>query len=524
MKTGDNEINMWYNRISIPSWHAIKKDAVRLLKGMFSKMENTYDVIIAGCGAAGLSNAINLPSTCRILLLCKKELTLCNSALAQGGIAGVYQPPGDETDDSVDLHVQDTLIAGGFKNNTDSVNLLTENAKYEIAKLLELGADFDRTPDGKLHRTLEGGHSRHRIFHHKDSTGAEILRTLAEKVRALPNVTIMENTMMVDLKKTSTGFSVLLLKDDKLFAAHCHFMTLATGGIGRIYEFTTNSKIATGDGIAMASRIGAETKNLHLIQFHPTAFNNHHTRECFLVSEAVRGEGAYLLNCNKERFMDRYDQRLELAPRDVVSHAIIMESRRTGSCDFYLDISRKDPDFIRKRFPMIYESVMEQGYDMTKEPIPIFPCQHYLMGGINVDQKSETSVKNLFACGECSHTGVHGNNRLASNSLLEALVFSHQAANAIAERLNDCPRDFEEYEFPERKDPVPMPAGFRTEIRHIMQESCFVIPDTSKILDGFEKIREIRRKLMTSNYIINSDYVEACSLAEVGYLILKEVI
>lgn len=497
---------------------------VRLLKGLFSKMENTYDVIIAGCGAAGLYNAINLPQDCRILMLCKQELTLCNSALAQGGIAGVYQPPGDTTDDSADLHMQDTLIAGGFKNNPEAVGLLVDNAKYEIENILKLGADFDRTPDGKLHRTLEGGHSRHRIFHHKDSTGAEIIRTLIEKVKTLPNVTIMENTMMTDLKKTSTGFSVQLLKDGELSSAHCHFMTLATGGIGRIYEFTTNSKIATGDGIAMASRLGAEIRNLHLIQFHPTAFNNHHTRECLLVSEAVRGEGAYLLNCNKERFMHLYDERLELAPRDVVSHSIVMESRRTGSCDFYLDISHKDSEFIKKRFPMIYESVLEQGYDMTKEPIPIYPCQHYLMGGINVNQQSETSVKNLFACGECSHTGVHGNNRLASNSLLEALVFSHQAALTISERLHECTDGFEEAVFPEREDAVPMPAGFRTKIRHIMQESCFVIPDTSKILEGFERIREIRRTLMTENYIIDSNYVEACSLAEVGYLILKEII
>lgn len=487
-------------------------------------MENTYDVIIAGCGAAGLYNALNLPRTCKILMLCKQELTLCNSALAQGGIAGVYHPPGDTTDDSTDLHVQDTLIAGGFKNNPEAVGLLVDNAKFEIEKILELGADFDRTPDGKLHRTLEGGHSRHRIFHHKDSTGAEILRTLIEAVKVLPNVTILENAMMVDLKKTSTGFSVQILKDEKLSAAHCHFMTLATGGIGRIYEFTTNSKIATGDGIAMASEIGAEIRNLHLIQFHPTAFNNHHTRECLLVSEAVRGEGAYLLNCNKERFMHLYDERLELAPRDVVSHSIVLESRRTGSCDFYLDISHKDAEFIKKRFPMIYESVLEQGYDMTKGPIPIYPCQHYLMGGINVNQNSETSVKNLFACGECSHTGVHGNNRLASNSLLEALVFSHQAALTVSERMNTCPDEFEEFHFPKRENAIPLPTGFRTEIRHIMQESCFVIPDTSKILEGFERIREIRRNLMNENYIIDINYIEARSLAEVGYLILKEVI
>ncbi len=485
-------------------------------------MENTYDVIIAGAGAAGLYHAINLPESAKILVICKQELTLCNSALAQGGIAGVYQPEGDKTDDSIDLHIEDTLIAGGYKNDPEAVRLLTENAKYEIEAILRLGVDFDRTADGKLHRTLEGGHSRHRIFHHKDTTGAAILDTLIRKVKTLPNVTIMENTMMVDLKKTATGFSAELLKDDKLSAVHCRFMTLCTGGIGRIYEFTTNSKIATGDGIAMAHTLGAEIRNLHLIQFHPTAFNNHHTRECLLISEAVRGEGAYLLNCHKERFMHLYDERLELAPRDVVSNAIIRESRRTGSCDFYLDISHKDSEFIKGRFPMIYEGVLELGYDITKEPIPIYPCQHYLMGGIQVNKQSETTVENLFACGECSHTGVHGNNRLASNSLLEALVFSRQAANTIAERLTMCEGELEEASFPKKESPIPLPSGYRTEIRHIMQESCFVIPDEEKIQEGFKRICEIRDTLMNGSYIIDTNYIEARSLAEVGYLVLKE--
>ena len=317
-----------------------------------------------------------------------------------------------------------------------------------LPKILDYGVDFDRTPDGELHRTLEGGHSRHRIFHHKDATGAEILDKLLKKVKTLPNVTILEHAMMTGMQKTDTGFSVNVMQGGSCTVYSSHFMILATGGIGRVYRFTTNSKIATGDGIAFAYENGAEIRNLHLIQFHPTAFNDHHTRECFLISEAVRGEGAYLLNCNKERFMDRYDERLELAPRDVVSHAIILESRRTHSDNFYLDISYKDSEFIKNRFPMIYEKVLEQGYDMTKEPIPIFPCQHYLMGGIQVDDNSETTAPNLYAAGECSHTGVHGNNRLASNSLLEALVFSRQAALDIAKKLPDAPKTFTAAEFP----------------------------------------------------------------------------
>ena len=483
-------------------------------------MENNFDVIIAGCGAAGLYGAINLPSDCRVLLLCKQELTLCNSALAQGGIAGVYKSP----EDSIELHEHDTMVAGGFTNNPETVHILTTHAAHEIQAILDFGVDFDRTPDGELHRTLEGGHSRHRIFHHKDATGAEILDKLIKKVKTLPNVTILEHAMMMGMQKTETGFSVNVMQGGSCTVYSSHFMMLATGGIGRVYQFTTNSKIATGDGIAFAYENGAEIRNLHLIQFHPTAFNDHHTRECFLISEAVRGEGAYLLNCNKERFMDRYDERLELAPRDVVSRSIILESRETHSDNFYLDISYKDPEFVKNRFPMIYEKVMEQGYDMTKEPIPIFPCQHYLMGGIQVDDNSETTVPNLYAAGECSHTGVHGNNRLASNSLLEALVFARRTTYDIARRMR---HESSEVTAP----PPPVPAGgralepgYRTAVREMMQKAWFVIPDYEAVQTGLATARGILEELRTGGYALTTDYVEAKSLATVCTIILQEVV
>jgi len=483
-------------------------------------MEQSYDVIIVGCGAAGLYGAIHMPPEARVLLLCKQELTLCNSSLAQGGIAGVYQSPTD----SIELHEHDTMVAGGFQNDPKMLHILTIHAANEIQEILDFGVDFDRTADGELHRTLEGGHSKHRIFHHKDATGAEIVNTLIRKVKTLPNVTVLERAMMVDMQKTKTGFFVNVLEGGSCVAYHSHFLLLATGGIGRVYRFTTNSKIATGDGIAFAYENGAEIRNLHLIQFHPTAFCDHHTRECFLISEAVRGKGAYLLNCNKERFMDRYDERLELAPRDVVSHSIILESRETKSDSFYLDISYKSGDFIRNRFPMIYEKVLEQGYDMTKEPIPIFPCQHYLMGGIQVDEHSETTVPNLYAAGECSHTGVHGNNRLASNSLLEALVFSRQAAEDIARKLPDAPKNYDKAVFPVKQNARKMPTGLRTEIRSIMQDNYFVIPNKEQLADGYRRIQEIRQQLMTESYFVDTDYVEAKSLATVAYIVLKEVL
>lgn len=483
-------------------------------------MPKNYDVIIAGSGTAGLYAAINLPSELKILVLSKRDLLLCNSALAQGGIAGVYNSPND----NIQLHQNDTMIAGGFKNNTENVHILVSEAAQDIESLINMGVDFDKTPDGNLHRTLEGGHCRHRIFHHKDATGFEIVSRLLEKVKTLPNIDIMENIYLCGMKKTSTGFSIDTLKEDKRQSFNCHFMVLATGGIGRVYEYTTNSAIATGDGITFAYEMGADIKNLSLVQFHPTAFNNKHTRECFLISEAVRGEGAYLLNKNGERFMHNYDDRLELAPRDVVSHAIILESRKLNSNDFYLDISRKDPEFLKNRFPMIYKNLMKQGYDLTKDKIPVFPCQHYLMGGINVDNFARTKIDNLYAAGECSHTGVHGNNRLASNSLLEALVFSRRAAADIAKKAVNLTNEFENYEFEVHNDAPPIPHGFRTEIRRIMQQSYFVIPDKKAAVEGFEKIKEVKSDLTSGNYLINPDYIEAKSLATIAYLILKEVI
>ena len=486
-------------------------------------MAKNYDVIIAGTGAGGLYSAINLPSDLKILLITKRELILCNSALAQGGIAAVYKP----VDDNIQLHTNDTLIAGGFKNNPDSLKVLVTEAAHEIEEIISLGVDFDKDENGDLHRTLEGGHCRHRIFHHKDSTGFEITTKLQAVVKKLPNIDILENALLCRLKKTGTGFSADISVNDVHETFNSRYFIMATGGIGRVYDYTTNSAIATGDGITLAYEMGANIKNLSLVQFHPTAFNNKHTRECFLISEAVRGEGAYLLNCKGERFMQNYDERLELAPRDVVSHAIVTEGRRLGSDEFYLDISHKDPEFLKNRFPMIYKYLLEQGIDMTKDRIPIYPCQHYLMGGINVNTKAQTTVDGLYAVGECSHTGVHGNNRLASNSLLEALVFGRQAALNIADRIKEDDTDLdklESAEFPIDENAPEIPHGIRTEIRHIMQRSYFVIPDMQEALKGFERISEIKRMLEEGNFKIDHNYVEAKSLATVAYLILKEVI
>lgn len=477
-----------------------------------------YDVIIAGGGIAGLYTAINLDSDLKILLVSKKELTLCNSALAQGGIAGVYDSP----EDSPKLHKEDTFIAGGFENDPITTDILVTEAKIDIKRIIELGVDFDKKPDGTYHRTLEGGHGKHRIFHHKDATGYEILTKLIAYVKGLENVDILENALIDDVRKTDTGFSFEIEQNGVKSVYNSHYAVMCTGGIGRVYQYTTNSAIATGDGITFAYNMGAEIKNLSYIQFHPTAFNDHKSRECFLISEAVRGEGAYLKNCHGKRFMHNYDKRLELAPRDVVSHSIIFESQKTQSNNFYLDITHKDPEFIKNRFPMIYKNLLDVGYDMTKDMIPIFPCHHYLMGGINVNSVGKTSVDGLYACGECSHTGVHGNNRLASNSLLEALVFSRRAANDINSRIDRSDSRFDTFEFEDTGSYENVPGGIKTEIRKIMQTSYFVMPNVKSIPSSLERVTEIRNMLEQGKYIRNQNYVEDLSLATVAFIVLTE--
>ncbi len=477
-----------------------------------------YDVIIAGSGIAGLYCAINLASDLKVLVVSKRELTLCNTALAQGGIAGVY----NSENDSPKLHKDDTFVAGGFENDPISTEILVNEAEKDIGRIIELGVEFDKNPDGSYHRTLEGGHGRHRIFHHKDATGFEILTKLLAYVKTLKNVDILENALISDVKKTKTGFSFEIIKDEEISVYNSHYAVMCTGGIGRVYQYTTNSAIATGDGIAFAYNMGAKIKNLSYIQFHPTAFNDKNSRECFLISEAVRGEGAYLKNCHKERFMHNYDKRLELAPRDVVSHSIIFESQKTQSTDFYLDITHKDSEFIKNRFPMIYKNLLDAGFDMTKELIPIFPCHHYLMGGIDVNTLAKTSVDRLFACGECSHTGVHGNNRLASNSLLEGLVFSRRAALEINRIIDRNDTDFEEYAFCNNNGTEAVPKGTKTEIRKIMQNAYFVMPNVKEISLSLERVTEIKEMLEKGNFEKNQNYVEAKSLATVAYIVLTE--
>ncbi len=484
-------------------------------------MKKEYDVLIVGSGAAGLYAALQFPENVSVLMISKRELTLSNSSLAQGGVAAVL----DKSNDNFKLHIADTLIAGKYKNNLNAIEVLVSEGPDDVLRLKEMGVAFDLDNDGKLQMTLEAGHSRHRIVHHKDSTGRAIVDVLIDQVRTHKNIDIYDNTMLYKLEKNDRGFYAgVLLPDGKSQVVAVHYCIMASGGIGRVYPYTTNSAIATGDGITLAYMLGAKIKNLSLIQFHPTAFAAEKDRERFLISEAVRGEGAVLLNCDGERFAFKYDERGELAPRDVVSNAIMLESQAKGNEKFYLDITHKDPEFVKQRFPMIYEKCLEEEIDITKEWIPVFPCQHYLMGGIDVDLYARTTVDRLYAAGECSHTGVHGANRLASNSLLEALVFSRRAANDICSRL-EKENNSSFGEFKEHDDLAgnKLPHGYRTEIRQIMQDCHFVIPKPENVPEGLKHAKEILHDIISGGYEVNQDFVEARSLATVACIVLEEV-
>ena len=485
-------------------------------------MKDKYDVVIVGSGVSGLYAALQFDEEISVLVISKRELSLSNSSLAQGGVAAVL----DKDNDNYKLHIADTLIAGGYKNDLSALEVLVTEGPTDVLNLRELGVKFDSDSQGNLSMTLEGGHSRHRIAHHKDSTGREIVRRLLEVVAEKPNVELLENTLLCSLQKDSGGgfWLSVMDKDGGIRPVFAPYVILGTGGIGRVFKYTTNSAIATGDGITMAYHLGAKIKNLSYIQFHPTGFApKDATRERFLISEAVRGEGAVLRNADGERFVGNYDERGELAPRDVVSRIIMQEERRTGKSDFYLDITHKDADFIRNRFPMIYEKCLEEGIDMTKDWIPIYPTQHYLMGGINVDTKARTSVSGLYAVGECSHTGIHGRNRLASNSLLEALVFSRRAATDIIVniRVNGSPVPKDEPVVPHTTG-KPLRSGIRTAIRDILQEAHFVTLDIEKAKENLPRIEEMMREVSDEGLAMSKDLIEARSAVTVAYIVLSE--
>jgi L-aspartate oxidase len=426
------------------------------------------DFLVIGAGVAGLRAAIELAKSGTVLVIAKDSLRESSSEYAQGGIAVALSD-----DDEVALHEQDTLYAGDGLCDQLAVHTLVEEGPAAIQDLIEWGAEFDREGQ-KLSFTREGAHSRNRILHaHGDSTGHEIARTLYRKAASLPGVRFESYAAVTDLLLVNGKAAGAVVFDEKsgtLRDVRSRAVLLATGGLGRVFRETTNPDVATGDGVAMAWRAGAEISNIEFVQFHPTALHVEGAPR-FLLSEALRGEGAILRNKDGEAFMKRYHPLMDLAPRDVVSRSIVTEMRRTGSPHVWLDLTSRDPEFIRHRFPRIYETCLAYNVDIAREPAPVHPAAHYAMGGVWSDLEGRSSIPGLYAAGEAACTGVHGANRLASNSLLEAVVFGLRAGKAMSAHARDA--------FAGTPDRPPMltPATTEQAVRDLTWEQCGIVRD-----------------------------------------------
>lgn len=379
-----------------------------------------YDVVIVGVGVGGLYTALHLPRNLRILMICKEGMERCDSMLAQGGICVLR----DESD--YDDFYEDTMRAGHYENRVESVDIMIRSSREIIDDLLSLGVRFAKDEEGNLRYTKEGAHSKARICFYEDTTGKEITETLQDHVKKLPHVTIMEHTAMTDiLVENNICTGILAKSGEDEYHIRAKDTVLATGGIGGLYKHSTNFSSLTGDAIEIAKKHDIRLEHLDYVQIHPTTLYKEEKGRSFLISESARGEGAILLNGKKERFTD------ELQPRDVVTKAIFEEMEKEDSQYVWLSFEKVPTDTIKEHFPNIYRHCLEAGFDITKEPIPVVPAQHYFMGGIYVDKDSQTTMEHLYAVGETSCNGVHGKNRLASNSLLESLVFAKRAAQRI---------------------------------------------------------------------------------------------
>ena len=399
-------------------------------------MKDMYcDVVIAGCGVAGLYTALHLPQDKKIIMICKEDLESCDSMLAQGGICVLLD------EDDYDSYFEDTMRAGHYENRRESVDIMLRGSREVINHLISLGVRFERNEDGSLAYTREGAHSRPRICFHQDITGKEITTALLRKVKQLDNVTMLEYTTMTDIIEEEENCVGIRVTDKKgtPFSIYAEDTVMATGGIGGLYKHSTNFPHLTGDACRIAEEHGVLLEHMDYVQIHPTCLYTDKPGRSFLISESARGEGAILLNHEGKRFVD------ELLPRDVVTEAIFKEMKKENAEYEYLSFEKVPKETIKKHFPNIYEKCLEEGYDILKQPIPIVPAQHYFMGGVHVDSNSLTTMQHLYAVGETSCNGVHGKNRLASNSLLESLVFAKRAAYNITE--NQKGRENHEYNY-----------------------------------------------------------------------------
>lgn len=500
-------------------------------------MNKTFDVIVVGSGLAGLSVALRLANAKkRIALISKRSLAECNSFYAQGGIAAVI----DKKHDSFQSHIEDTLIAGAGLCKLDTVKYIVEHAPEAIEWLISLGVPFTRDRDtvNELHLTREGGHSIRRVLHVADATGASIIETLIQHVKNHPNIIIFEGYVAVDLvtqfqhkheknknvERECVGIYALEVASSEVHTFTAAHTVLATGGAGKAYLYTTNPDVATGDGIAMAYRAGCRVANMEFIQFHPTCLY-HEKAKSFLISEAVRGEGGILKLPDGARFMAQHDERLELSPRDIVARAIDFEMKRYGLDHVYLDISHKSAEFINEHFPNIYAKCKLFGIDISKQPIPVVPAAHYTCGGVMTDLNGMTDLIGLYVVGECAYTGLHGANRLASNSLLECLVIG----KALVADVLKCPRVISEI-LPQWDESQVTNADEEIVISHNWDELRRLMWDYVGIVRTDKRLeRAMRRVLLLedeiheyySNFKISMDLIELRNLVLVAKLIIQ---
>ena len=497
--------------------------------------EHSCDVLIIGSGAAGLSLALRLADQHQVIVLSKGPVTEGSTFYAQGGIAAVF----DETD-SIDSHVEDTLIAGAGICDRHAVEFVASNARSCVQWLIDQGVLFDThvQPNGaeSYHLTREGGHSHRRILHAADATGREVESTLVSKAQNHPNIRVLERSNAVDLivsdkiglpgTRRVVGAWVWNRNKETVETCHAKAVVLATGGASKVYQYTTNPDISSGDGIAMAWRAGCRVANLEFNQFHPTALYHPQARN-FLLTEALRGEGAYLKRPDGTRFMPDFDERGELAPRDIVARAIDHEMKRLGADCMFLDISHKPADFIRQHFPMIYEKLLGLGIDLTQEPVPIVPAAHYTCGGVMVDDHGRTDVEGLYAIGEVSYTGLHGANRMASNSLLECLVYGWSAAEDITRRMPDAhgvstlpPWDESRVENPDER--VVIQHNWH-ELRLFMWDYVGIVRTTKRLERALRRITMLQQEIdeYYAHFRVSNNLLELRNLVQVAELIVR---
>lgn len=500
-------------------------------------MKRYTDFLILGSGIAGLSYALKVAEKGKVALVTKSNEEESNTKYAQGGIAAVMHAP-----DSYQKHIQDTLICGDGLCDEEVVKMVITESTESINELVQWGARFDKTKTGEYDLAREGGHSEHRVLHHKDNTGFEIERALLEQVHKHPNIEIFPHHFAIDIltqhhlgievdKKTPDitcyGAYIQDQKSGQIFTYLAKTTLIATGGAGHVYSVTTNPMIATGDGVAMVYRAKGQVENMEFYQFHPTSLYNPGENPSFLISEAVRGMGGILKKTNGEEFMHKYDVRLSLAPRDIVARAIDNEIKISGGEYVYLDCRHIEKNNFIEHFPNIYNKCISIGIDITKDMIPVVPAAHYMCGGIKVDKKGRTSIKNLYAVGECSSTGLHGANRLASNSLLEAVVYAHHAsADAIitAQQTKHC-NDIPDWNAEGTEAPEEMVLITQTlrEVQQIMTYYVGIVRSDLRLQRAFDRLELLYKEneALYNRTIISPKLCELRNVINIAYLIIK---